>query len=445
MTSAPATRAPGPVAAPAPGPTTPTTTPAAGPTSARPAAASRRRAIARRLLHGTPGRMRLLAALGVLAALLVGAACANALLTSRAAVERAANNTAQVIRVQTIHVQLLRADALATNAFLVGGLEPAEQRAKYDVAISAASRSIAEAAAAQPADGRALGALADRVRAYATLVEQARANNRLGLPVGAQYLKEASAGLRADAIPIVQTITRANEGRAQAEFDRADSSEQLFLGVAGLLAILGIALWLARTTHRYLNGSLTGALGLLLVALILAASTVGDTGQTTAGVARGDYATAVALANVSTAANDARANESLTLIARGSGAAFEKAWVADDKLVRTNLDVSVPDLATQWGEYADTHREVRRLDDDGDWEGAVALATTTKADGSAAVFEAFDEQATDSRDRASTQAVDELSGLGGWTPLYTVVVSLAALLACWLVVRGLGRRIEEYK
>ena len=39
------------------------------------------------------------------------------------------------MRVQDIQTSLLRADALATNAFLVGGLEPAEQRAEYDEAI----------------------------------------------------------------------------------------------------------------------------------------------------------------------------------------------------------------------------------------------------------------------------------------------------------------------
>jgi hypothetical protein len=396
-------------------------------------------------MHGTPGRMRVLAALGVLAALLVGAVCANALLASRAAVERAANNTAQVIRTQTIHVDLLRADAVATNAFLVGGLESADQRASYDAAIAAATRSIAEAAAAQPADGKALGALADRVRAYAALVEQARANNRLGLPVGAQYLKEASAGLRADAIPIAQAVTEANEGRARAEFDRADSAIQLLLGVVGVLVLVGLSVWLAMRTHRYLNGSLAGAIALLLLALVVAASTIGGTAQTTSGVARGDYATAVALAKVGTAANDARANESLTLIARGSGAAFEKAWVADDGIVRANIDGSMSSLTSLWQQYAAAHKQVRTLDDGGSWDQAVALATSTKADGAAARFAAFDDSAAASRDRASTDAIEQLEGLGGWTPVYTVVVSLAALLAAWLVVRGLGRRIEEYK
>src|SRR5262245_50600426 len=68
------------------------------------------RTVANRLLHGTPGRMRLYGLLGVILAVALGAASANALLASQAAVERAANNTAQVVRVQSMHVDLLRAD-----------------------------------------------------------------------------------------------------------------------------------------------------------------------------------------------------------------------------------------------------------------------------------------------------------------------------------------------
>ncbi|MFM6849349.1 MAG: hypothetical protein ACKOVB_09625, partial [Terrabacter sp.] len=49
------------------------------------------RSLVSRLLHGTPGRMRLFGLLGVLAAVLLGAISANALLASQAAVERAAN------------------------------------------------------------------------------------------------------------------------------------------------------------------------------------------------------------------------------------------------------------------------------------------------------------------------------------------------------------------
>src|SRR3954468_2853611 len=184
------------------------------------------RGVAERLLHGTPGRMRLFGLLGVIAAVLLGGVSANALLASQSAVERAANNSEQVVRVQSIHVALLRADAVATNAFLVGGLESADSRTRYEGAMARVASGIAKAAAAQPADGTALGVLSERVQTYAALVEQARSNNRLGLPVGAQYLTQASSGLRADAIPIVAQIVKANEERAQKEFDRSNSSLQ---------------------------------------------------------------------------------------------------------------------------------------------------------------------------------------------------------------------------
>src|SRR5690606_11155008 len=55
------------------------------------------------LFQGTPGRMRLLGILSVLAALLLGGAAANAILASEAAAARAANNTEQVVRMQSIH------------------------------------------------------------------------------------------------------------------------------------------------------------------------------------------------------------------------------------------------------------------------------------------------------------------------------------------------------
>ena len=112
----------------------------------------------------------------------------------------------QLIRVQKIQTDLLTADATATNAFLIGGLERPAQRATYDQAITEASALIAEAAR-QPADGAALAALNDEI-VHAGTVEQARANNRQGLPVGAQYMRIASTELRTVALPIATNRSR---------------------------------------------------------------------------------------------------------------------------------------------------------------------------------------------------------------------------------------------
>jgi hypothetical protein len=398
------------------------------------------------LLHGTPGTMRLLGAVAVLAALLVGAVCANSLLGSRAAADRAANNIAQVVRVQTIHVDLLRADALATNAFLIGGLEPAEHRAMFDNSMTAVVQGLTRAAAAQPADGKALAALSSQVQTYATLVEQARSNNRLGLPVGAQYLTQASAGLRSDAIPTINAIVNANEARSQAEFDRADSSGWLLLGLAAVIGLIVIAVWLARRTHRYLNGPFTLAIALVVLGLFVALSTISSVGIAVSDVRSAQYEDTVRLAQVSAAANDARANESLTLIKRGSaGEPFETAWQADDKTVTDNLTGHDPALLTQWQQYTAGHEEIRRLDEKGNWDSAVKLATSTEDGSPGLVFTDFDRKVTSARDTASAEAVKQIDGAGSNVTIFAIVIGLVSLVACWLVIRGMSKRIEEYR
>ena len=132
----------------------------------------------------------------IVASLIVGVIGALTFAYLAYSLNRAEADTAQLIRVQKIQTNLLTADATATNAFLVGGLEPPAQRAAYDQAMLAASTLIAEAARAQPADTEALSALNQQVVSYAGSIEQARANNRQGLPIGAQYLRVASTQLR---------------------------------------------------------------------------------------------------------------------------------------------------------------------------------------------------------------------------------------------------------
>ena len=172
-------------------------------------------------MSGTPGRLRVVGIVSVAAALLFGLAAGQAFRSADGALGRAAANSDQVVRIQAIQTNVVQADADATNAFLVGGLEPAAQRADYTEAIATASGLIAQAAQHQPADGNALSALNQSLIAYTSQVEQARANNRQALPIGAQYLKSASADLRADALPLLANLGEANDDRVSEEFDRA--------------------------------------------------------------------------------------------------------------------------------------------------------------------------------------------------------------------------------
>ena len=169
--------------------------------------------------EGTPGRMRAFLVLAAAVSVVFGLAAAQGFRQSDGALDRAKANAAQVVRIQAIHTNLVSANADATNAFLVGGLEPPDQRQHYVDSMASAARLISEAASAQPADQKALGELNTTLVTYEGLIEQARANNRQGLPIGSQYLRDANAVLQNDSLPLVNALVDANEKRVDTEFD----------------------------------------------------------------------------------------------------------------------------------------------------------------------------------------------------------------------------------
>lgn len=402
---------------------------------------------------GTPGRMRALLVLTAVVTVLFGLAAAQGFRQSDGALNRAEANTAQLVRVQAIHTNLVSANADATNAFLRGGLEPPAQRQHFTDSMSAASRLIAEAAKAQPADAEALGALNNTLLTYQGLIEQARANNRQGLPVGAQYLKDASAGLRADAIPLLAGLVTSNEGRVSDELDGAGSGSTWLVsaGLATLVVLAGTIVWLARRTHRYLNVPLAGAGMVVLLTMLVGGSVLSGASQDAEHTRDTSYADTLALSRARIAAYDAKSNESLTLIARGSGAAFEKDWTTAAQTVDKQLadleDTLAPsaDLPQLWNAYQTTHNAIRTADDDGSWEQAVDLAIGTSGESSNKVFDTFDQASVKRLDEASIATQTELHDAGGSLPLLGwlgLPLGLAAALLAWW---GLSQRLEEYR
>jgi len=407
----------------------------------------------RAAMAGTPGRLRAVGIVSVVVTLLFGLAAGQAFRSADGALGRAAANSDQLVRIQAIQTNVVQADADATNAFLVGGLEPATQRADYTEAVASASGLIAQAAQNQPADGNALAALNQSLVAYTSQVEQARANNRQALPVGAQYLKSASADLRAEALPLLTNLSEANDARVTEEFDRAARSA-LWLVLPGLLALTVLALslvWLARRTRRYVNVPLAAGALLVLVTLVLGTvgllSVKGDVDTTRDGV----YAATRSTAQARIAGFDAKSNESLTLIARGSGASFEKAWQASSAAVvgevaRLGENPASSGLGTlPWKGYVDVHTEIRRLDDAGNWEGAVALATGSDPKSGNTAFAAFDTASDEQLTGLSSQTSRQLDDTGGWLPFAGVLGLLAGVVAALCAWWGVSMRLEEYR
>ncbi len=394
----------------------------------------------------TPRRLRQLMAAVVIGALLFGLFGAIGLGLQSIALTSAGSNTDQLIRVQTIETDLLTADATATNAFLVGGLEPPAQRERYDLAIESVNRLITEAARAQPADTEALAALNGVVSEYAVSIEQARANNRQGFPVGAQYLREASATLRADALPILDNLVAANLQRAESEMTAV---HPLLFQITGVLILIGYALamvWMARRFKRTINlGLLVGGLTLLL-SLIIGGIIVSATASSVDQLRAGSFSVATAAAEARIEAGDAKSNESLTLIARGSGAAFEKAWQESAAEVKKQLDkIDDPELIERWQVYARVHGQIRELDDGGRWDDAVAQATGSAGQSDAnKVFDNFDAALAEHRDAAADQTDSGLAGPTAGLFIGGLLIFAGGVVAAAFGRWGVAVRLREY-
>ena len=403
--------------------------------------------------EGTPGRLRGIGALTVIACLVFGLAAGFSFRAADGALSRAGANTDQLIRVQAIQNRVVQADADATNAFLVGGLEPPAERAEYTAAITSASKLIAEAAESQPADGPALGALNEALLTYSSEIEQARANNRQALPIGSQYLKNASAGLRADALPPLRNLVDANNQRVDEEFDNAGSAV-LWLVIFGLLTllVLGFALvWLARRTRRYVNVPLAVAAAIVLVTLVVGAVGLGAIGSKVDEVRSGVYAATLSTAQARIAGFDAKSNESLSLIARGSGAAFEEAWQGSDTTIQRELSKLENNGAAAdfeplpWDDYASVHEQIRKLDDSGNWDGAVRLATGTGSSSGNATFANFDSSSGEQLSTLGEDTASQLDGAGGWLQFAAVLGLVAGVIAALCAWWGVSLRLEEYR
>ena len=164
-----------------------------------------------------------------------------------------------------------QADADATNAFLVGGLEPPAQREDYIDAIDL-GRPADRRGRAAPAGRREGAGRAQRRRCSPTRPDRAGAGQQPpGLPVGAQYLKDASADLRADALPLLnEPGGRPTTSASPTEFDGVGTatSGSCCPGPARACCVLVLALfWLARRTRRYVNVPLAAAALVVLVTL----------------------------------------------------------------------------------------------------------------------------------------------------------------------------------
>jgi hypothetical protein len=425
---------------------------------------------ARLSVSSTPGRLWLLLVILVLFSLAWGALAAFAVQQYASAASGVVDTREpQNLDALTIYQRLSDANDAAATAFLTGGLEPFTVRQRYLADISAAEGGLEDATARGGAgDGVTstdLRTLAIDMPVYTGEIETARADNRLGLPLGAAYLREASALMRAALLPAAQRLYDAENSSLGTTSAQATGLPLIAVTLAvglGLGGVLSLASrWLRRRTNRVLNAGLVVAGAAVLVSLAwLAIAYSGGRSDLLAAQARGSTPVA-ALARVDIAAQQAHADESLTLIDNSGDDVYQKDYLAQERALgpgpgtlltaaeasaaggpAVHPVTSVVLDAQMW--YAG-HARLRALDDSGKHPAAVQSALGSGAGNAGLGFTRLSAD-LDTAMAESQAAFDSpaRAGVDAYTGLEAGVI-VAALVMAAACAWGLSRRIAEYR
>jgi len=427
----------------------------------------------------TPGRLRLVLILLVLLSLAWGVlATLTAYQHASAAADVVGISEPLSLDAEQIYENLSDADDTATHAFLSGGLEPEASLQRYNADIASAAVRIEaatalvggtaartqvparEASAAGPATGDDLAILSADLPVYTGEVQTAQADNRIGLPLGAAYLREASALLRGQLLTSADDIyTRENVLLTSASAQATGLPLMVVTVAVGLG--LGYVLfrswrWLARNTHRVVNYG-------LLVALVAGLASIVWLGAAFV-VARADLlhaqqygsAPAEAFARADVVALRMHADESLTLIDNSGDDGFQQDFVSGQKLLGPDPGTLLAAVQSSPGAASGSasaaaadaqawyraHSLLRGLDDNGNHQAAVQSALTGAA---ASQFSLLSTALGNGITAGQTSfAASARSGRQAFTGLAAgmVVASLVMVTGC---VWGLNRRLAEYR
>jgi hypothetical protein len=430
-----------------------------------PATAVRR---VRRSAASTPGRLFVIGVALVVLSLLTGLVGALGLQQKQATIDNLIEHREPVAAAsQQIYRSLSDADATAASAFLSGGTPPAALRERYELDIAQAGANLAKAAAdvagVQEAQAQ-VDQLSQQLPVYTGLVETARAYNRQGFPAGAAYLREASGLMRAKLLPAAQELysidfRRLAEEQAEA---RAFPWITVALVLALLAALAATQLYLTRRTNRLLNVGLVVATVSVLVGLVWGtAALLVESNNVADGHDSGTRQVELAV-QARIVALTMRANETLTLVARGDGGGYEDEWqdlaprIAGDG--QENLLVRAQELAADEqtrdvleearqnvADWLELHREVRELDDNGSYQEAVALAIADDPEGAATKFSELDGNLLRAINNGRAQFVEETSAASGALTGLVPGAAVLALLAATGVTMGIRERLREYR
>jgi hypothetical protein len=416
----------------------------------------------------TPGRLRVARLVLVLGILLAGGVAAYDTNARVDATRDIAGHLEPLnTTVTTLYQSLADADATVAAGYLSGGVEPNEVRARYDQDVVAATANLAQASTQASGEVVTTNRIADitaQLPVYTGLVERARANNRQGLAVGAAYLRRASDLMQSSILPAAAELQRRQAARLADAYQRAGSVPVVALAACGasLAGLIWVQVFLFQRTHRVFNIGLVAASGAVLAGLVW---------WTVAGMVSASFLTSShrhsqsvsdALGPAQIAALQARAVESLELVNRegdaserdfnarmqllawnnGAGGALGAArQFATDRQGQALVQAAVDDARG----YATAHRDVRRLDDLGDYTNAVDAAVSTQKASAATAFDRLNSALNAAVEHEREVFRSDIDRAQGWLTGLPIGTGELALFAAVGVALGIRQRLEEYR
>ncbi|WP_378734490.1 hypothetical protein [Nocardia brasiliensis] len=364
-----------------------------------------------------------------------------------------------------LYTSLSIADAAASTAFIAGGLEPQAVRDRYSQAVGeAAAELVAQTgrasgtapSGADNTDTQLRTGIATSLPVYTGVVETARANNRIGYPVGAAYLSEASNQMQTTVLPMAEELqNRRSEAVTAAQRNHVRPPwTAIVLLILTLTALVWAQLDLAKRWRRVLNPGLllASAAVLILLAWTVVAGSVSATSMTRG---RDDGAVpASRLTESRILAQQARSAETLKLVSRDATGDYDRTY-----------DANIARLADLLGGYPSTAPaadEVRnavpalarwrvahqRMNDtlaSGDFNGAATVATGPGPADVAAQVDALDKALEQGINETRHTLRDNISRATQVLDFMGPGALVLGIVAAACIGLGLWPRLREYR
>ncbi len=411
-------------------------------------------------LWTTPGRI--LSIGFVLAALVVGSAFATSTTINdrQEALTTVLDHTEPLaFAAGQLYTTLSVADAAAGTAF-IAGIEPPEVRKRYEQAITDAAVAATRASSGLTDEPlvQLLGQINARLAVYTGLIETARTNNQAGNPVGSSYLSEASSLMQQLILPDAQRLYEQTSARVDAETTASTRipTPVILVVLSTLLFGLFANRWMAKRTRRRVNiGFVAGGLAVLIMLIWVGTALIISTldSRSAKDTAAESLKT---VTNLAITAQQARADETLSLIRRGDENLRKQSYYQRIHLMRQQLaHYLAQDDAIDKSDLADADQLLERWQaaDDritayiavGNYQAATQVALGVGEDDATPAFNKLDDALSQGIEQSRSQLRSDivnarrvLSGATFGAAALSVVAAIAVALGIW-------PRLSEYR